>query len=201
MTTGAALLLGMLLAAAPAPPAQPVPSPAPAEELSYTVPEGWEKSEKDRIVILTPPQISPDKCSLVVTPGEKLEGEFAKWFDGRWDALRKGGKVVQGGSRTGKEGPRGSSFLYQAALLESAGEGGEKLTNGLLLYAVHIGDAVHWVVFRTEGAALFNEHKKTVNTFLSGMKFTQTELGEPTVKPKKPAAPIKPRPGGAGSRN
>ena len=204
MSTACLLFALLTAAAAPAPPAQPGPTPVPAEEVTYAIPEGWEKSEKDRIVVLTPPGTSAAKCSLVVTPGEKLEGEFSKWFASRWDALRKGAKVAQGGGRTGKEGPRGSSFLYQAALLESAGEGAEKQTSGLLLYAVHVGDAVYPVVFRTDGPALFNEHKKTVNAFLAGLKFTQTETAEPTPRRKKPAAPatpLKPRPGGAGSRS
>ena len=204
MTMGAmTLLLAAHLAAAPAP-RKDEPTPAPPEELTYTVPAGWERSEKDRIVVLTPPGVPAEKCSLVVTPGETLKGEFADWFKERWDVLRKGAKVAQGGARSGNKGPDGSSFLVQAGLVESAAEDGDKKTTGLLLYAVHIGDAVHWVVFRTDGPALFNEHKKTVNTFLAGMKFSRTEQAPPAarpVPPKKPAPAVRPRPSGGGSRS
>ena len=202
MTLGfASFLLAGLLAVALAPPAEP--TPPPPEEMTYTIPPGWERSEKDRLVVLTPPGVAADKCSLVVTPGETLKGEFSTWFKDRWDALRQAAKVVQGGGRTGNKGPDGSSFLVQAGLLESAAEDGARKTTGLLLYAVHIGDGVHWVVFRTDGAALFNEHKKAVNTFLAGMKVARTEEAPAAkpARPKKPAPPVKPRQVDRGSRN
>jgi hypothetical protein len=151
-------------------------------EVTYTIPTGWERNERDGIVVLTPNNASPEQCAVVVTPGETLraEGDFSKWFNDKWEALRKRWKVVQGGQRSGKQGPNGSSVLVQTALLEAVVDG-QPVRNGLMLYAVHIGDAVHWVVFRTDGASLFNEHKKTVNTFLAGLKFSQTTI---EVKPR-----------------
>lgn len=172
-----------------------------AGEVSYSIPPGWERGEQDRIVILTPKGVSPEQCSLVLTPGETLgaDGNFNKWFNDKWDALTKGWKLVQGGERTGKEGPRRTSVVYQGGMLEAVVDG--KVTRtGLLLYAVHVGDAIHWVVFRTDGAQLFNHHKKTVNAFLGGLKFSQT-----TTEPKQPAPMEKPKPkrnpGASGSRN
>ena len=190
----AVLLLALVAlgAADPAPQQPPEqasePPPEQAAEVTYTIPAGWERLEQERIVVLTPKGMTPQQCALVVTPGETLEGDnFLKWFKEKWDALRKDAKVVQGGDRTGQDGPNGSSVLYQAALLESAGEGGKKQTAGLLLYAVHIGDAVHWIVFKTDGPALFNKHKKTVNQFLAGLKFAET-----APPPPPPAAKGKP---------
>ena len=162
------------------------PKPKPAEELTYTAPAGWDRAEQERIVVFTPPDVPPSRCALIVTPGENLHGDFLKWFKSKWDALRKGGKVVQGGERTGQEGPNGSSVLYQAALVELPAEGGANRRTGLLLYAVNVGSVVHWVLFRTDGPELFNQHKKSVNQFLAGMKFVQTE-NAPRQRPKDSA--------------
>ena len=163
-----------------------------AGEVTYSVPAGWERAAQERIVVLTPNGSSPQQCSLVLTPGETLsrEADFDKWFKGKWEALRKGWKVVQGGERTAQDGPEGSSVQYQAAMLESAVDG-KPTRRGLLLYAVHVGDAVHWVVFQTQGAALFNQHKKAVNGFLAGLKFAETPSGrasKPTPTSKRPPA-------------
>ena len=172
-----------------------------AGEVTYSIPPGWERVEQERIVILTPKNASPDQCSIVLTPGETLgpDGNFTKWFKDKWDGLAKGWKLVQGGERTGQEGPRGSSVFYQAGMLEAV-VNGKPARTGLLLYAVHVGDAVHWVVFRTDGAKLFNQHKKTVNAFLGGLKFSET-----TTEPRQ-AAPVekpkpKPPPAASGSRS
>jgi hypothetical protein len=176
-----------------APVARAAPKPKQAEELTYTAPAGWERAEQERIVVFTPPKVPPSRCALIVTPGENLDGDFLKWFKTKWEALSKGGKVVQGGDRTGQEGPNGSSVLYQAALVEAPAEGpaGEVKPNkrtGLLLYAVNIGSAVHWVLFRTDGPELFNQHKKTVNQFLAGMKFVESGKAPPDrAKAKAPA--------------
>jgi hypothetical protein len=97
--------------------------------------------------------------------------------------------VVQGGERTGQEGPNGSSVLYQAALVETPAEGGAMQRTGLLLYAVNVGTAVHWVLFKTSGPELFNQHKKTVNQFLAGMKFVET--GRASADRSKDKAPEK----------
>ena len=177
---------------------------SPAEhtgEVTYSIPAGWERTEQERIVILTPKDVAPEQCSIVLTPGETLaaDANFNKWFKDKWEALTKGWKLVQGGERTGQEGPRGSSVYYQAGMLEAVVNG--KVTRtGLLLYAVHVGDAVHWVVFRTDGAKLFNQHKKTVNVFLGGLKFAETTTEprrpDPSEKPK-----AKPPPAASGSRS
>jgi len=143
------------------------------EQMTYTAPAGWEKSEQERLTIFTPPNVPPTKAALIVTPGQDLDGDFVKWFRQKWDALRKGDEVIQGGERTGQDGPNGSSVLYQAALLEGLGAGGARKQTGLLLYAVHIGNGVHWVVFRTDGPEAFNKYKKTVNQFLAGLKFVE----------------------------
>ena len=178
-----------LLALGAGKPAQET-APEQAAEVTYTIPAGWERLEQERIVVLTPKGMTPQQCALIVTPGETLEGDnFLKWFKEKWDALRKDAKVVQGGERTGQDGPNGSSVLYQAGLLETAGAGGKKQTAGLLLYAVHIGDAVHWIVFKTDGPALFNKHKKTVNAFLGGLKFAEVAPAAPPPAEKKPARP------------
>ena len=183
-------LLILVLLLAPAPEKEPA---KPPPDVTYTVPAGWDRVEQDHVVILTPPDTAADQCSLVLTRGEKLKGDFPKWFDDRWDALRKDAKVVQGGDRPDpRPGPNGTSFLVRSALLESPKEGGPPRRTGLLLYAVHVGDAVHWVVFRTDGAAPFNEHKKTVNRFLAGLQFYETTTE---------VRPTKPRPGGKGARN
>ena len=158
------------------PPERDQKKPAKSEgspEMTYTAPGGWEKSEQERIIVFTPPGVSPRQVALIITPGENLDGDFLKWFKTKWEALRKDAQVIQGGERTGQEGPNGSSVLYQAALLEGTGAGGAKKDTGLLLYAVHVGDAVHWVVFRTDGADRFNRYKKTVNQFLAGLKFVE----------------------------
>ena len=160
-----------------------------AEELTYTAPAGWERTEQERIVVFTPPNVPPSKCALIVTPGENLDDDFLKWFKAKWDALRKGGKVVQGGERTGQEGPNGSSVLYQAALVELPADGAAKKRTGLLLYAVNVGSAVHWVLFKTDGPELFNQHKKTVNQFLAGMKFVETKSPRAGEKEKGKAKP------------
>ena len=172
------------------------------EEISYTPPAGWERTEQERIVIFTPPGVAPSKCALIVTPGENLEGDFLKWFKAKWDALRKGAKTVQGGERTAMDGPNESSVMVQAALLEAEPEGGiggaggaaggaAKKRTGLLLYAANVGSAVHWVVFRTDGPELFNTHKKTVNKFLAGMKFVEVA---PAPKSQSKPQP-RPQPG------
>jgi hypothetical protein len=163
------------------------PKPKQAEELTYIAPAGWDRSEQERIVVFTPPKVPPSRCALIVTPGENLEGDFLKWFKTKWDAVRKDGRVVQGGERTGQEGPNGSSVLYQAALVEAPAEDGAKKRTGLLLYAVNIGSAVHWVLFKTDGPELFNQHKKTVNQFLAGLKFVETVNAPPDGANKKPA--------------
>ena len=171
------------------------PKPKQAEELAYTAPAGWDRTEQERIVVFTPPDVPPSKCALIVTPGENLEGDFIKWFKTKWDSLRGRATVVQGGDRTGQDGPNGSSVLYEAALVEIEGEGGAKRRGGLLLYAVHVGSAVHWVVFRTNGPELFNKHKKTVNQFLAGMKFVETTAGgeKPAKKEQKERPRVVPR--------
>jgi len=165
------------------------PKPKQAEELTYIAPAGWDRSEQERIVVFTPPKVPPSRCALIVTPGENLDGDFLKWFKTKWDAVRKDARVVQGGERTGQEGPNGSSVLYQAALVEAPAEaeGGAKKRTGLLLYAVNIGSAVHWVLFKTDGPELFNQHKKTVNQFLAGLKFVETVNAPPDGANKKPA--------------
>ena len=96
-----------------------------AGEVTYTIPPGWEQTEKQRIVVLTPKGSSPEQASLVVTPGETLAAgrNFPEWFKDKWEGLRKEWKVVQGGERTGQEGPLGSSVLYQAAMLEAVVNG------------------------------------------------------------------------------
>ena len=160
------------------------PKKKEAEELTYTPPAGWERAEQERIIVFTPPGVPPSKCALVVTPGENLEGDFLKWFKTKWDALRKDAEVVQGGERTGQEGPNGSSVLYQAALIEGPTNAGATRRTGLLLYAVNVGSAVHWVLFKTDGPELFNKHKKTVNQFLAGLKFVETT----TAAPERPKA-------------
>ena len=48
-----------------------------------------------------------------------------------------------------------------------------------MLYAVRVGDTAHYAVFKTDGAAKFNEYKKTVNQFLASMKFTETRSSKP----------------------
>jgi hypothetical protein len=159
------------------------------EQMTYTAPAGWEKSEQERMTIFTPPDVPPTKAALIVTQGQNLDGDFVKWFRGKWDALRKGDEVVQGGERTGQDGPNGSSVLYQAALLEGLGAGGTRKQTGLLLYAVHIGTGVHWVVFRTDGPEPFNKYKKTVNKFLAGLKFVESVPAEATAKDKRQGKP------------
>ena len=199
MRRRAALIVLVILAHAASVRAAPKAGPkdGPAEEMTYTPPAGWEKTEQERIVVFSPPGVPPTKCAILVTPGETLEGDFLKWFKGKWDALRKGAKVVQGGERTGQDGPGGSSVLYQAALMEGEAAGGVKRKTGLLLYAVHVGSAVHWVVFRTDGGELFNTHKKTANQFLAGLKFVQTTTAggeaeaDPEPKPAQGPAPKK----------
>lgn len=175
-----------------APVRKPAAENAQAEELTYTPPTGWDRSEQERIVVFTPPGLPPSKCALIVTPGENLEEDFLKWFKTKWDALRKGANVVQGGDRTGQDGPNGSSVLYQAALIEEITEARTKKQTGLLLYAVHVGSAVHWVVFRTDGPERFNQYKKTVNQFLAGMKFVETAPADDAGKEKQPAPKPKP---------
>ena len=171
--------------------------PEQVGEVTYRVPAGWEKIQQDRIVILTPRGSTPDECSVVLTSGETLaaDANFNQWFKDKWAALHEGWKVVQGGQRTGQEGPRGSSVYYQAAMLEAVVDG-KPTRRGLLLYAVHVGDAVHWVVFRTEGAKPFNEHKKTVNAFLSGLKIAEVEAPgarrQKKAQPKPPSERAKP---------
>ena len=190
MTRALLPMLVLTLAGTVAPASTDDPPVEHTGEVSYSIPAGWERMEQERIVILTPKGSSPDQCSIVLTPGETLgpDGNFNKWFKDKWDSLAKGWKLVQGGERTGQEGPRGSSVFYQAGMLEAVVNG--KVTRtGLLLYAVHVGDAVHWVVFRTDGAKLFNQHKKTVNAFLGGLKFSET-----TTEPRKPAPAEKPKP-------
>jgi hypothetical protein len=172
-----------------------------AGEVTYSIPPGWERVEQDRVVVLTPRDVAPEQCSVVLTPGETLgaDANFNKWFKDKWDALTRGWKLVQGGERTGREGPRGSSVFYQAGMLEAVVNG--KVTRtGLLLYAVHVGDAVHWVVFRTDGATLFNQHKKTVNAFLGGLKFAETTAEAPKHGPAEKPKP-KPPPAASGSRS
>jgi len=195
MTSVGAILFALLALAAPA--KEPANRPTQSE-VTYTVPAGWERVEKDRVVTLTPAGIPADQCSIVLTPGEPLKGDFAAWFDQRWDSLRNGAKVVQGGERTGQQsGPNGTSFFHRAALLESMGKNDTPpFRTGLLLYAVHVGDVVHVVVFRTDGPKLFNEHKKTVTHFLAGLQFYDTR-SEPAHR--RPA--VKPRPSEPGSRN
>ena len=169
--------------------AAPKAKPKQAEELAYTPPAGWERTEQERIVVFTPPGVPPSKCALIITPGENLEGDFGKWFKTKWEALRKGAKVVQGGERTGQEGPNGSSVMYTAALVEMEGGGGAVRRAGLMLYAVNVGSAVHWVVYKTDGPDLFNKHKKTVNQFLAGMKFVEAVEGDGGEKQNKPKPP------------
>jgi hypothetical protein len=164
------------------------PKKKEAEELTYTPPAGWERAEQERIIVFTPPGVPPSKCALVVTPGENLEGDFLKWFKTKWDALRKDAEVVQGGERTGQEGPNGSSVLYQAALIEGPTNAGATKRTGLLLYAVNVGSAVHWVLFKTDGPELFNKHKKTVNQFLAGLKFVETTTAAAPDRPKAKGA-------------
>jgi hypothetical protein len=192
----ASLLVLLALAAAPAkePAKQTTP---PTSDVTYTVPAGWERAEKDQVVTLTPPATPAEQCSIVLTPGEPLKGDFAGWFAERWDKLRDGAKVVQGGERTGQpNGPHGSSYFTQAALLESPAENGAApVRTGLLLYAVHVGEAVHTVVFRTDGPKRFNEHKKTVNRFLAGLQFYDTR------RERSPRPAVKPRPAEPGARN
>ena len=159
------------------------------EQMTYTAPAGWEKSEQERLTIFTPPDVPPTTAALIVTQGQNLDGDFVKWFRAKWDALRKGDEVVQGGERTGQDGPNGSSVLYQAALLEGLGAGGARRQTGLLLYAVHIGTGVHWVVFRTDGPEPFNKYKKTVNKFLAGLKFVESVPAEATAKEKGQGKP------------
>jgi hypothetical protein len=177
----------LLLAAAPAADEGRVEKQG---EVTYTIPECWERGEREGIVVLTPKDTSPEQCAIVVTPGETLPaaGDFNKWFGDKWEALRKKWKVVQGGQRSGKAGPNGSSVMVETALLEAIVDD-QPVRSGLMLYAVHVGDAVHWVVFKTDGAKLFNEHKKTVNAFLAGLKFSQTTV---EVKPR-PKDDSKPR--------
>jgi hypothetical protein len=197
MRNALALLLALLaLAAAPA--KEPAPPPS---DVTYSVPAGWDRVEKDRVVTLTPQGTPAAKCSIVLTPAEPLRGDFDAWFTQRWDSLRKGAKVVQGGERTGQQnGPNGSSFFHQVALLETPGENGAPPGRaGLLLYAVHVGDVVHWVVFRTDGPKLFNEHKKTVNRFLAGLQFYDTRTE--SRRRRSGGAPVKPPPDEPGSRN
>jgi hypothetical protein len=155
-----------------------------AEQMTYTAPAGWDKSEQERMTIFTPPDVPPTTAALIVTQGQNLNGDFVKWFREKWDALRKGDEVVQGGDRTGQDGPSGSSVLYQAALLEGLGAGGARKQTGLLLYAVHIGNGVHWVVFRTNGPEPFNKYKKTVNKFLAGLRFVESVPAQATAKDK-----------------
>ena len=180
-------LLPLVLAAAPAADDERIEKQG---EVSYTIPEGWERAEREGIVVLTPRDTSPEQCAVVVTPSEKLPaaGDFKKWFGEKWEALRKKWKVVQGGQRSGKAGPNGSSVLVQTALLEAIVDD-QPVRSGLMLYAVHVGDAVHWVLFKTDSAKLFNEHKKTVNAFLAGLKYSQTTV---EVKPR-PRDDAKPR--------
>ena len=180
-------LLPLVLAAAPAADDERIEKQG---EVSYTIPEGWERAEREGIVVLTPRDTSPEQCAVVVTPSEKLPaaGDFNKWFGEKWEALRKKWKVVQGGQRSGKAGPNGSSVLVQTALLEAIVDD-QPVRSGLMLYAVHVGDAVHWVLFKTDSAKLFNEHKKTVNAFLAGLKYSQTTV---EVKPR-PRDDAKPR--------
>jgi hypothetical protein len=173
----AILVAALLLIAASLAPA--APKKKEAEELTYIPPAGWDRSEQERVVVFTPPGVPPSKCALIVTPGENLEGDFLKWFKTKWDALRKDAEVVQGGERTGQEGPNGSSVLYQAAMIEGPTNAGATKRTGLLLYAVNVGSAVHWVLFKTDGPELFNKYKKTVNQFLAGMKFVETTSAPP----------------------
>ena len=51
---------------------------------------------------------------------------------------------------------------------------------------MNIGSAVHWVLFKTDGPELFNQHKKTVNQFLGGLKFVETVNAPPDGAYKKP---------------
>ena len=187
----AALILFALPETSPAAPKKKQP-----EELAYTPPAGWERTENERIVIFTPPGVAPSKCALIVTPGENLEGDFLKWYKAKWEALTKGAKTVQGGERTVMEGPNESSVMIQAALLEPQADqpaGAAKKRAGLLLYAANIGSAVHWVVFKTDGPELFNKHKKTVNQFLASMKFVEVAPAPPAGAKPKPT-PRKERP-------
>jgi hypothetical protein len=52
------------------------------------------------------------------------------------------------------------------------------------------------VLFRTDGPELFNQHKKTVNQFLAGMKFVESGKAPPdrskAKAPEKKAAPHRP---------
>ena len=193
------ILTGFGIAAAGAPAEAPA-ADRPAEEMTYTPPAGWEKTEQERITVFSPPGVPPTKCAIIVTPGENLDTDFLKWFRTKWDALRKGGKVIQGGDRTGQDGPNGSSVLYQAALVESEGEGGAKRRTGLLLYAVHIGSAVHWVVFRTDGADLFNRYKKTANQFMAGLRFVETTQENSSDSDAPPIVKPRPKPTAKGRR-
>src|SRR4051812_34473396 len=197
MNTALVSLL-VLLALAAAPAKEPAKQPAPpTSDVTYTVPAGWERAEKDHVVTLTPPATAAEQCSIVLTPGEPLKGDFAGGFDEHWGKLRKGAQGVQGGERTGQpNGPNGSSYFTRAALLESPAENGAApVRAGLLLYAVHIGDSVHTVVFRTDGPKRFNDHKKTVNRFLASLQFYDTR------RERSPRPAVKPRPAEPGARN
>jgi len=204
MTLCTGLLLATLLAAAP-PADKPAAPDHPADaDVTFTVPEGWKRVDRDRVIVLMPEGATPLECAVVISPGEKLDDDdFPKWFTAKWDALRKGGKVVQGRARSGKEGPDGSSVLVQAGLVEAPGAAAErKITTGLMLYAVRVGDAAHYAVFKTDGAAKFNEYKKTVNQFLGSMKITETKVIETPPEARKPAKrppAVRRRPGAAGS--
>lgn len=174
--------------------------------IRYSVPTGWEETEKDRLVLLTPPGEDATKCAIVLTPGETLEGDFLQWFKAKWKSLSKGARVAQGGEVTSQDGPDGSSVLYEAAIIE----GPKKRQTGLLLYAANVGSGVYWAVFRADGIKPFNEHKKTAMEFLAGLRFVETMTEEEPVagereskasdgsgdagthKAAKPSKPVKP---------
>lgn len=211
----ALMIMPLLVGAAPEQGKKPKPKPkepAAAEEkletagnIRFRRPKGWERTEKEGIVLLNPKNVSPADCSVVLVSGEGLQDELLPWFKKKWDALARGRKITDGGERNAQEGAGGVTVVYQQALLQDAK--GEKKKAGQLLYAAQVAGGVEWVLFQTSDPTLFNRYNNTVSRMLSGLKFVSkqpaseddgsgesggAEESPPRGKPRQPREPETP---------
>ena len=182
---------------APTKPAEPAKDD-PTEKigrLRFSPPRGWEMAEKEGIVVLTPKEVKPTDCSIIVVSGEALKGDFIQWFKRKWTALAGERPIAQGGQRNVQEGEGGTDVIFQSALLGQ--EKGKQV--GLTLYAVSFRGGVDWVVYQARSLELYNKHNATAGRFIKGLSIREEETVEvPSPKPKKPAKKPRTPPAGGG---
>jgi len=154
-----------------------------AGNLRFTLPSGWQRTNRGDAAILTPSDLPNDRRALVIIlPARQHTGTLRAWFDATWKELTDDYTLVSGGEPSARDGnEKNIEIIYAAGLFED--KGGKEIC--ILLFGANGGDHVESFIFLADSHEMYQRYGKAVQAFMSSLRFENVRVEEPQAR--KPA--------------